>query len=76
MRMSQADKIILYLNRHGRITQRDAYGLGIYRLASRINDLRRDGIPIKTEMKEVTNADGSTSRIAVYTFDSKEDKKS
>ena len=68
-RMTQADKIIIYMNRNGKITQRDAYGLGIYRLPSRINDMRRGGIPIKTEMKEVTNADGSTSRIAVYSFD-------
>lgn len=76
MKQTQADKIIIYMNRHGKITQRDALKLGIYRLASRINEIRRDGIPIRTDMKEVTNADGSTSRIAVYTFDNKEDKKS
>lgn len=67
--MTQTDKIILYLNRHGSITQRDALGLGIYRLASRINDIRRDGIPIKTDFKEVTNVDGSKSRIGVYSYD-------
>lgn len=67
--MTQADKINHYLNRYGNITQRDALNLGIYRLASRISDMRRDGIPIKSEPKEVTNADGSKSRIAVYSYD-------
>ena len=67
--MTQTDKIIHYLNRYGTITQRDALNLGIYRLASRISDMRRDGIPIKSEPKEVTNADGSKSRIAVYSYD-------
>lgn len=68
--MTQADKIIHYLNRYGHITQRDAYKMGIYRLASRINDIRRDGIPIKTERREVTNMDGTKSTIAVYSYDS------
>ena len=67
--MTQTDKIIHYLNRYGSITQRDALSLGIYRLASRIYDIRRDGIPIKTELKVVTNVDGSKSRIGVYSYD-------
>lgn len=70
--MTQKDKIIIYMNRHGHITKRDAFKIGVYCLGSRIGEIRADGIPIKTEMKEVINADGSTSRIAVYTFDSKE----
>jgi hypothetical protein len=64
--MSQNTKIIDYLSRNGEITQRDALWLGIYRLASRINELRKAGMDITTEMREVTNADGTTSRIAVY----------
>ena len=69
--MTQTDKIIHYLNRYGKITQRDALNLGIYRLASRISDMRHDGIPIKSEPKEVVNSDGSKSRIAVYSYDRK-----
>lgn len=69
--MTQTDKIIHYLNRYGSITQRDALNLGVYRLASRINDMRRDGIPIKTDMRKVVNADGTTSTIAVYSYDSR-----
>ena len=69
--MTQTDKIIHYLNRYGSITQRDALNLGVYRLASRINDMKRDGIPIKTDMRKVVNADGTTSTIAVYSYDSR-----
>ena len=64
--MTQCEKIALVLDQLGEITQRDAIYMGIYRLASRINDLRRDGVDIRTEMVEVTNMDGSKSRIAVY----------
>lgn len=67
--MTNKTKIIHYLNRYGSITQRQAYNIGVDRLAARISDLRADGIPIKTEMKEVTNADGSKSRIGVYSYD-------
>lgn len=67
-KMSQCEKIHNYMLRHGTITQRDALSLGCYRLASRICDLRKDGIKIKSEMKEVKNADGSKSHIAVYSL--------
>lgn len=67
-KMSQCEKIHKYMLRHGTITQREALGLGCYRLASRICDLRKDGIKIKAEMKEVKNADGSKSHIAVYSL--------
>lgn len=67
--MAQKDKIIRYLNHHTAITDRDAYKMGIRRLAAKISDIRADGIPIKTEMRTVTNADGSKSRIAVYSYD-------
>lgn len=66
--MTQKDKIIKWLNHHGEITQRTAMNLGVYRLASRINEIRNDGIPIRTDMREVENKDGSTSRIAVYSY--------
>lgn len=64
--MTQCEKIALVLDQIGEITQRDAIYMGIYRLASRINDMRRDGMEITTEMREVTNSDGTKSRIAVY----------
>ena len=48
------------------ITQRDAYKLGIYRLASRIKDMKDKGYQIITEYIRVQNADGTFSRIARY----------
>ena len=48
------------------ITQRDAYNLGIYRLASRIKDMKDKGYQIETEYVRVENADGTFSRIARY----------
>ena len=64
--MTQCEKIALVLDQVGEITQRDAIYMGIYRLASRINDMRREGMAIDTEMREDRNADGSKTRIAVY----------
>lgn len=64
--MTQCEKIKMVLDQTGEITQRDAIYMGIYRLASRINDLRNEGVEIRTEMKKVKNRDGSTSHIAVY----------
>lgn len=48
------------------ITQRDAYKIGIYRLASRIFDMDEKGYVIIREFVEVTNADGSKSRVKRY----------
>ena len=64
--MTQAERILDFIASNGAITQRDAYQMGIYRLASRINDLRNDGVDIETERKRVRNADGTFSTIAVY----------
>ena len=48
------------------ITQRDALKMGIYRLASRISDMKAMGYQILTEYVRVKNQDGSYSRIARY----------
>ena len=48
------------------ITQRDAFKLGIYRLASRISDMKLKGYSILTEYVRVENTDGTFSRIARY----------
>ena len=74
---SQTEKIIEYMQKHGEITQRDAIWLGVYRLASRICELRHSfehtSWEIHTEMREVTNSDGSKSRIAVYSMKERSD---
>ena len=43
--------------------------LGIYRLASRINDLRKAGHKIKTKKVEVVNRWGESSYIAEYSLE-------
>ncbi len=44
------------------ITQREAINdLGIYRLASRICDLKQSGIPIQSQFKKVKTRYGETS---------------
>ena len=45
---TQARRVLDYMREHGSITSREAMDIDIYRLAARVNDLRRDGWPIKT----------------------------
>lgn len=66
--MTQCERIIEYMKTHGSITARQAYHLGIMRLASRISDLRRAGVKIKSEDVKVKNRDGSHSYISKYSF--------
>lgn len=66
MKRTQIQQIVDFCRTFEWITQRDAYKLGIYRLASRINDMNRIGYFIKVEYVTVTNIDGTTSRIARY----------
>lgn len=65
--MTQIEKIERFMDKYGEITQRDALSLGVYRLASRIHEMRKNtDCPIITEDRKVTNADGTESVIAVY----------
>ncbi len=66
MKNTQVTMIENYSRSFGWITQRDAFRLGIYRLASRISDMKAMGYQIMTEYVRVDNADGSNSRIARY----------
>ncbi len=71
--MTQAEKILAFCKDHGSITQRQAFQLGIYRLASRMYDLGRAGYLVKKETLKVKNRDGSFSWITRYRILSKED---
>ena len=66
--MTQCEKVVKYIKDNGSITQREALSLGIYRLASRISEMRSGGMKIKTEDIKVRNLDGSFSWIARYSF--------
>ena len=69
MKATQADRILQYMEQFGSITQYEALqDLGCMRLASRISDLKRRGIPIKSEVVGVKNRFGETSYISQYSL--------
>lgn len=64
---TQCKMILFYLKERGSITAKEARSLcQCERLAARINDLRKLGIPIKTETKTYINKNGYPVRYAVY----------
>jgi hypothetical protein len=68
--MSQNDRILDHLQTVGPIRPITAWSeLGIYRLASRINDLRKAGHKINTKKVEVVNRWGESSYIAEYSLE-------
>ena len=67
-KVTQIQKIVAFCKAHTWITQRDAYKLGIYRLASRIYDMVQMGFVIIDEYIKVENADGSTSYVKRYSI--------
>lgn len=67
---SQCKLILFYLKEHGSITAKEAMQLcGCMRLAARIHDLRKKGIPIKTEEKTYKNKNGYKTRYAIYSLE-------
>jgi len=68
--MTQNDEILIDLQRGDRITQMDALmHYGCMRLASRINDLRKKGYPIKTNMKTINCRNGKIANVAEYSME-------
>ena len=64
---SQCKMILFWLKEKGSINAKEARSLcQCERLAARINDLRKLGIPIKTETKTYINKHGYPVRYAVY----------
>ena len=67
---SQCKLILFYLKEYGKITAKDAIQLcGCMRLAARIHDLRRKGIPIKSESHTYRNTAGNKVRYAIYSLE-------
>jgi len=68
--MTQNERVFDHLLTVGPIRPMTALNdLGIYRLASRINDLRKAGHKIKTKKVEVVNRWGESSYIAEYSLE-------
>ena len=67
MKITQCDRILRHLKDYGSITSLEAVNeYGIMRLASRINDLRAQGIAIVSEVKTGKNRYGEDTHFAVY----------
>lgn len=66
---TQKQRIIDYMNRFGGITQLEALrDLGVMRLASRISDLRKDGLDIKSETITVRNRFEEDCHVSRYSL--------
>lgn len=67
MKTTQCDKVLRHLEDHGSITSFEAFNeYGILRLASRINDLRAQGMAIVSETASGKNRYGETTHYSVY----------
>lgn len=65
--MTQCERIIDYLGSHTGITSKEAMEkLGVYRLASRINDLKKDGYEFERVQREELNRYGEKTKFTEY----------
>lgn len=68
--MKQSERLLEHLKHFGSVEPMQAWTqLGIYRLASRICELRQDGHPIEKKMVLMTNRWGEEVRFARYTME-------
>lgn len=66
---TQCERILDYIAENGSITQLDALReFGCMRLASRVSDLKRQGVPIKRTMETSKNRYGEPISYARYTI--------
>ena len=66
---TQAERVLEYIEEFGSITQLEALkDLGVMRLASRISDLKKQGIPIKSDVETVKNRFGENCYIKRYSL--------
>ena len=64
---NQTELVLNYIREHGSITQIEALSeCGVMRLPSRIYDIKRSGVNIKTDMVAVENRHGGKSIVARY----------
>ena len=67
--MTQREAIIEYITDFGSITPMEAYSdLGITKLATRISEMRRDGMQFKIETVKSKNRYGKPTHYARYSF--------
>ena len=67
--MTQRDAILNYINEFGSITPMEAFAdLGITKLATRISEMRKDGMKFKIEMVKTKNRYENTVQYARYSL--------
>jgi len=67
IKQSQDSRVWEYLQTNGSITQLDAIiDLGVYRLASRIYNLKQMGVNISSKTINVENRFGETCHVSEY----------
>lgn len=64
--MTQKQMIIAHFLEGKSITSGEAFKMGIGRLASRINDIKEDGIPVRDQFIKVAKANGETAVVKEY----------
>lgn len=70
MKITQAQRVLDYIEEFGSITQLEALrDLGVMRLASRISDLRRQGVRIESTVETVKNRFDEKTYIKRYRLD-------
>ena len=73
--MTQCERIIRHLNDYGSITSREAMlEYGIYRLASRISDLKKQGYRFDVSFESMKNRYDEMTHFAVYRLAETTDK--
>lgn len=66
---SQKKRILAYIGKHGSITSAEAMNaLGIYRLASRINELKQEGYVFDKKTEHSRNRFGQTVYFTRYSI--------
>ena len=67
--MTQREAILEYIKEFGSITPYQAFAdLGITKLATRISEMRKDGMKFKIEMVSTKNRYGKSVSYAKYSF--------
>ena len=68
--MTQGERIVKYMKDYGTITPMEAFAdLGITKLATRVSELRRDGVKISKTPVERTNRYGDHVRYMQYSLE-------
>ena len=67
--MTQRDAILQYIKDFGSITPFQAFAdLGVTKLATRISEMRKDGLEFRIDMVHVRNRYGKSVSYAKYSF--------